>query len=281
MGRVQDKVIAITGAARGQGRSHAVRLAEEGADIIALDLCADVPVTGYPGPVPEDLEETLRLVEKTGRRAFGRQADVRNRGALRAALADGVAELGRLDAVVANAGIIAVGADQPLDAFTATVDIDLSGAINTVHAGLTHLGPGGAVVVIGSVAALMPGHGENPGGPGMAGYMFAKRCLADYVNTLAVELGPSGRRINAVHTALVGTPMILNQRMHRVFRPDLAAPGADDALLAYERLTALPVAHLEPSDVSHAVLYLVSDESRYVTGAQLRVDAGQIVKAGL
>ncbi|MBP0451917.1 mycofactocin-coupled SDR family oxidoreductase [Kitasatospora sp. RG8] len=281
MSRLQDKVVAITGAARGQGRSHAVRCAEEGADVIAVDLCADVAATGYPGATPEDLAETVRLVEKAGRRAFARRADVRDGAAVRAAFADGVAQLGRLDAVVANAGIIAIGADRGVDAFTESVDIDLSGAVNTVHAALPHLGAGGSVVVIGSVAGLLPGQGENPGGPGMAGYMFAKRCLVDYVNTLAVQLGPSGRRINAVHSSLVSTPMILNERMHQVFRPDLDAPGPEDAVPVYESLTALPVGCVEPSDVSHAVVYLLSDESRYVTGLQLKVDGGQIVKAGV
>ncbi|MEH0844143.1 mycofactocin-coupled SDR family oxidoreductase [Micromonospora sp. CPCC 205711] len=281
MGRVEGKVVAITGAARGQGRSHAVRLAEEGADIIALDICQESGVTPYPLATSEELDETARLVEKAGRRVFTKIVDVRDRAALQAAIDEGVAALGGLHVVVANAGISALGADKPVEAFTETIDVNLNGAINTVHAALPHLGEGSSIIVIGSAVGLIPGHGDpGPMGPGGAGYSVAKQTLVLYVNSLALQLAPSNRRINAVHPANCNTPMIQNDTMYGIFRPDLENPTKEDGEQGFYAFQAMPIPYVEPVDVSHAVTYLASDESRYVTGLQLKVDAGALVKRG-
>ncbi|MFK4106878.1 mycofactocin-coupled SDR family oxidoreductase [Streptomyces sp. NPDC019531] len=281
MGRVDGKVVVITGAGRGQGRSHAVRLAEEGADIIALDVCQDNEIAEYPMASAEDLQETARLVEKAGRRVVALQADVRDRAALDSAIAEGVEQLGRLDAVVANAGISPVGANRPLRAFGDTVDVNLTGVLNTVHASMPHLGDGASVVVIGSAAGLLFDHGQpGPMGPGGTGYAFAKQALVQYVNWFAPFLAPSGRRLNAVHPANVDTEMIRNEAMYRIFRPDLEEPTFEDAVPGLTTVQAMPIPFVEPVDVSHAVVYLVSDESRFVTGLHLKVDGGALVNAG-
>ncbi|WP_447002593.1 mycofactocin-coupled SDR family oxidoreductase [Saccharothrix isguenensis] len=276
-----SKIVLVTGAARGQGRSHALRLAEEGADVIAVDICADIDTAGYPLGTADDLAETARLVRKTGRAVVAAHADVRDRAALGAVLSDAVAELGGLHAVVANAGILPMGGHRPITAFTDTVDINLVGVFNTVNAALPHLGQGSAVVVVGSGSGLMPRTPEDSGaGPGFVGYKFAKRTLVDYVATLSVELAPKGVRINAVHPTNVDTDMLFNEAMFRAFRPDLETPGVGDIEPILTGMHAQPVPWVNADDVSHAVLYLASDEARYVTGMQLRVDAGMAAKAG-
>lgn len=282
MSRVSGKVALITGAARGQGRSHAVRLAEEGADIIALDVCADVSVTEYPMATAADLEETAKLVEKAGRRAMTSVTDVRDADAVRKAIGEAVAELGRLDVVVPNAGILPIGAERPIEAFTATADINLTGVLNTVHAAIPHLAEGASVIVIGSMTGLQPGHADvSPAGPGFAGYRFAKHTLVEYVNTLAQLLAPTGTRVNAVHPTNVDTHMLLNDAVYRTFRPDLESPSREDVDEVFIGLQSMNIPFVNASDVSHAVVYLASDESRYVTGLHLKVDAGATVKQGL
>lgn len=239
MGRVQDKVIAITGAARGQGRSHAVRLAEEGADIIAIDICQDIDVVEYPLGTSQDLQETARLVEKAGRRAVTVEADVRDRVALRAAIEEGVSALGKLDVVVANAGIGPVGAGRPINAFTDTVDVNLGGTFNTVHAGLQYLGDGASIVVIGSAAAYIGGRGDGgPMGPGGIGYAYTKQMLGHYIEWFAPFLAPSGIRINAVHPTNADTTMLHNEPMYRIFRPAVEHPSREDAVAAFPCCTA-------------------------------------------
>ncbi|TYB44481.1 mycofactocin-coupled SDR family oxidoreductase [Microbispora tritici] len=282
MGRVEGKVVAITGAARGQGRSHAVRLAEEGADIIALDACTDIEVAQYPMATVEDLKETVRLVEQTGRRIFSRQVDVRDRAELQNAIDDGVAELGRLDVVIPNAGISVLGPDRPLTAFTDTVDINLVGVINTIHATLPHLSETASVIVVGSMVGLIPDRGDpGPMGPGGLGYSLAKSTLIQYVNTLALQLAPSGRRVNALHPTNVDTDMIQNESVWRLFRPDLEHPTREEGNASFAMIHGMPIPCLDPSDVSHAVVYLASDESRYVTGNQFKIDAGALLKRGV
>ncbi|MFI9024323.1 mycofactocin-coupled SDR family oxidoreductase [Streptomyces sp. NPDC053560] len=282
MGRVSGKVAVITGAARGQGRSHAVRLAEEGADIIAIDLCEDISVVEYPMADGAELAETAALVEKAGRRAVTKVADVRDRDALRAAIDEGVAELGRLDIVVPNAGILPIGAERPIEAFTATADINLGGVLNTVHAAIPHLSEGGSIIVIGSMTGLQPGHADvSPAGPGFAGYRFAKHTLVEYVNTLSQLLAPAGTRVNAVHPTNVDTHMLLNDAVYRTFRPDLESPSREDVDPVFTGIQSMRIPFVNASDVSHAVVYLASDESRYVTGLHLKVDAGATVKQGL
>jgi SDR family mycofactocin-dependent oxidoreductase len=280
VGRVEGKVVAITGAARGQGRSHAVRLAEEGADIIAIDICEDIAVAEYPMATPEDLNETARLVEKAGRRVFTSRTDVRDRFGLQKAIDEGVAELGRLDGVVANAGISPLGGHQPPIAFAETVDVNFNGAVHAVHAALPHLEAGGSIVVIGSAAGLLFAHGAGPMGAGGAGYAFAKQALVLYVNWLAPQLAPQSIRVNAVHPANVDTQMIHNKPTYRLFRPDLEEATREDVAPSFQDFHGMPVPYLDPVDVSHAVTYLISDESRYVTGVQLKVDAGAVVKMG-
>ncbi|HVV08023.1 mycofactocin-coupled SDR family oxidoreductase [Amycolatopsis sp.] len=278
--RLTGKVALITGAARGQGRSHALRLAREGADIIAVDLCENIEVNEYPLANPEDLAETARLVKDLGRRVVTRQADVRERGALIEAVDTAVAELGGLDIVVANAGICPLGANVPPRAFVDAVSVDLVGVINTVDAAFAHLRAGAAIVATGSVAGLLPGGADNPqNGPGGAGYGHAKRGVARFVHDLALQLAPHSIRVNAVHPTNVNTGMLQSAPMYRIFRPDLENPTREDAEPAFPAMNPMPVGYVEPSDISDAVAFLVSDEARYVTGLQLKVDAGALLAA--
>ncbi|MCV7380874.1 3-ketoacyl-ACP reductase [Mycobacterium alsense] len=283
MGRVQDKVVLVTGAARGQGRSHAVRLAEEGADVIMFDVCHDIEHNDYPLAGEHDLDDARREVEKTGRRAIAAQVDVRDRAALEAALASAVADAGKLDVVVANAGICPLGADQPIGAFTNAFDVDFVGVVNTLHVALPHLTAGASIVTVGSVAGLLaekagPGSGMGPNGAGGAGYNVAKQFIDRYTMALAAQLAPLSIRVNVIHPTNVNTPMLHNEPMYKMFRPDLEHPGLDDALLTFPMMQGMPIPFIEPDDVSHAVCYLASDESRYVTGLQLKIDAGACLK---
>ncbi len=280
MGRVTGKVALISGAARGQGRSHARLLAAEGADIIAVDLCEDIDTNKYPLARPEDLDETARLVEKEGQAAHTAIADVRDRKALAAAIDAGVAEFGHLDIVVANAGICPLTAGLPPQAFADAVDVDLVGVINLVHASLKHLQAGASVVVTGSVAAFMAAMNTSgiDGGPGGSGYAFAKQVVAHYVNDLALVLAPHSIRVNAIHPTNVNTDMLQSTPMYRAFRPDLPNPTREDAEPVFPLIQAMPIPYVEPEDISEAVLFLASDAARYVTGQQLRVDAGGFLK---
>ena len=278
--RLEGKVAFITGAARGQGRSHAVRLAEEGADIIAVDLCEQIESNPYPLATPEDLDETVNLVEKLGRRIVARKADVRERGELAAALADGVAELGRLDVVVANAGILpmSMGDPDPFDFVDAT-DVDLIGVMNAVAAAYPHLPDSSSIIVTGSNAAMLPNTTDNPAmGPGSAGYGWSKNTIMGYVEQLALAVAPRFIRVNAVHPTNVNTHLLHNDGLYSVFRPDIENPTLDDVLPAVTSFQAMPIPYVEPVDISNLVLFLASDESRYITGEQIRVDAGSLLK---
>ncbi|MFJ8493005.1 mycofactocin-coupled SDR family oxidoreductase [Streptomyces sp. NPDC094038] len=279
MGRAQDKAVFITGAARGQGRAQAVRLAAEGADIIAVDLCADIATNGYPLATEADLEETVRQVEKLGRRIVARRADVRDPAALKAAVAEGVAELGRLDAVVAQAGICPLGPEQSAQAFLDAVTVDFNGVVHAVDAALPHLPDGASIVATGSIAGLIPATVDNPAnGPGGLGYSFAKRQVAAFVHDLATVLLSRRIRVNAVHPTNVNTDMLNSDVMYRSFRPDLESPTREDALPGFPATTGFGVPFVEPENIADMVLFLVSDESKYVTGMQMRVDAGGYVK---
>jgi SDR family mycofactocin-dependent oxidoreductase len=281
MGRVEGKVVAITGAGRGQGRSHAVRLAEEGADIIALDICQDIDIAEYPMSSSEDLLETARLVEKTGQRIFTKEVDVRDRVALEAAFDEGVAELGHLDVVVANAAIGTPGAERPLRSFIDTIDVNLIGSLNTVHAAFPHLREGASIILIGSAAAYMAVYGESgPMGPGGMAYPFAKQTMGNYMNWFAPFLAPAGLRINMVHPTNCDTDMLQNEAMYKIFRPDVEKPVRADAEPGFSQVQAMSIPYVDPIDISHAVTYLASDESRYVTGLALKVDGGAVVKFG-
>jgi SDR family mycofactocin-dependent oxidoreductase len=279
-GRLDGKVAFITGAARGQGRSHAVRLAEEGADIIAVDICRQIDSNPYPLATPEDLEGTAKLVRDIGRRIVTGQADVRERSELRSALDKGVTELGHVDVVVANAGILpmAMGDPDPLD-FVDAVDVDLTGVMNATAVALPHLPNGSSVIVTGSTAGMMPGTSDNPVmGPGGAGYGWAKRILISYVEQMALHLASRFIRVNAVHPTNCDTHLLHNEGLYHVFRPDLEKPTRDEVMPAFVTFQAMPIPYVEPIDVSNTVLFLASDESRYVTGQQIRVDAGSLLK---
>jgi SDR family mycofactocin-dependent oxidoreductase len=280
MGRVEGKVAFITGAARGQGRSHALRLAEEGADIIAVDICHDLDTIGYPLSTPDDLKETVRLVEAQDRRIVAVQADVRERAELKAAIERGLAELGKLDIVVAQAGIAGQKSSDPLQAWVDVMDTNLIGVINAVHAALPHLQAGASVIATGSVAAYMKVLPIQKAGTDSGGisYMVAKRQLSSYIHDLARELAPRSIRANVVHPTNVNTDMLQSEVMYRSFRPDLEHPTREDAEPAFHSQQAMPLPWIEPVDISNAVLFLASDEARYVTGMQLRVDAGGYLK---
>jgi (+)-trans-carveol dehydrogenase len=275
-GRVEGMVAFITGAARGQGRSHAVRLAQEGADIIAVDLCAQVGSVPYPMATPEDLANTVKEVEALDRRIVAAQADVRDYAGLKQALDDGVAQLGRLDIVCSNAGISSFGQADELDETTwqDMIDINLTGMWHTCKAAIPHLvagGRGGSIVITSSDAGLKAY--QN-----LAHYVSAKHGVVGLMRTLALELAPHFIRVNSLHPSTVDTAMIQNDATYRLFRPDLQNPGPQDMAEAATAINALPIPWLEPVDISNAVLFLASDEARYITGVPLPVDAGFLVK---
>jgi SDR family mycofactocin-dependent oxidoreductase len=274
---VQDKVVLITGAARGQGRNHAVRLAGEGADVVAVDLCRDVATVPYPMATPDELAETVAAVEATGRRCIGVQADVRDPAGVAAAARRAVDELGGIDVVVANAAVSSLGMESN-QAWVDTVDINLVGTINTVHAAYPHLRPGASIVAIGSIVALRPRRAYDDAGPGSAGYKFAKYAVSHYIHELATALAPEQIRANVVHPTNVNSPMLHNEATYRQFRRDLEHPTREDAEPGFSVVHSMPIPAVEPDDISHAVVYLASEESRYLTGNQLRVDAGGYLK---
>ncbi|WP_207836945.1 mycofactocin-coupled SDR family oxidoreductase [Williamsia soli] len=272
MGKLEGKVAFITGAARGQGRSHAVRLAQEGADIIAVDTAQQVATVPYDTATAADLEQTVKEVEALDRRIVASEVDVRDLSALHKAADDGFAALGRIDIVLANAGIstMAPTLEMEEEQWQTMIDINLTGVWKTVRAAAPHIvagGRGGAIVLTSSLAAMWAN--EN-----IAHYSAAKAGLVGFMQVLAKELAPQSIRVNTVHPTTVATPMILNDATYQLFRPDLAAPTRDDFEVAARELNALPIPMVEPVDISEAVLYLVSDSGRYVTGTTHVVDAG-------
>jgi SDR family mycofactocin-dependent oxidoreductase len=274
-GRLEGKVAFITGAARGQGRSHAVRMAEEGADIIAVDVCEEIESVKrfYRGTSEADLAETVEAVEALDRRIVATKADVRNYAALKDALDDGVAQLGHVDIVSANAGIFHFGepTHQVSDSDWADVlDINLTGVWHTAKAVIPHMieqGTGGSIIITSSVAGLK-------GAANVAAYVASKHGVVGLMRTLALELAPHSVRVNTVHPTAVGTDMILNDGVYRLFLPGTESPTREQAAETFRALHPLPVAWVEPVDISNAVLFLASDESRFVTGTELKVDAG-------
>jgi SDR family mycofactocin-dependent oxidoreductase len=276
MGQLDGKVAFITGAARGQGRSHAVRFAEEGADIIAFDLCAQIDSVAYPMAVPEDLDETVNLVEKTGRRIVAEQGDVRDFDRLKAAVANGVAELGRIDFVLANAGIAPIigGQAQAMSAFVDAVDVMLKGVYFTIEAALPALlehGDGGAIVITSSVAGLTGAHARfSQKSHGAAGYLAAKHGVVGLMRGFANMLAEKNIRVNSVHPTGVATPMIVNPQIDEM----LAAQPEWGA--AFENL--MPVPLVEAADISEAMVYLCGQSGRFITGVTLPVDAGYCVR---
>ncbi|MEN3300188.1 mycofactocin-coupled SDR family oxidoreductase [Pseudonocardia sp.] len=274
-GRVEGKVAFVTGAARGQGRSHALRLAEEGADIIAVDIAGQIDSVPYKMSTPEDLAQTVKAVEALDRRIVATQADVRDYGALKGALDAGVAELGRLDIVCANAGIFSFTTGE-LDeqAWRDMIDVNLTGVWHTTKAAVPHLiegGRGGSMILTSSTAGLK-------GFPNFAHYVSAKHGVVGLMRTLALELAPHLIRVNSVHPTSVNTDMIQNDATYRLFAPDLENPTGEQVAPRFGEMNALPINWVEPVDISNAVLFLASDEARYITGVTLPVDAGFMVK---
>jgi SDR family mycofactocin-dependent oxidoreductase len=260
-----DKVVVVTGAARGTGRTHCERFADEGANVIALDVPAAVG----------ELRVTAGEVESRGRRCVTGLADVSDLDAVTIAIDSGVAELGRLDIVIANAGIHIPGAPSwELDpqVWQRTIDINLTGVWHTVKAGVPHLGEqGGSVVIISSTNGIR-------GTANTAHYTASKHAVVGLARTLANELGPRGIRVNTVHPGAVATPMVFNEATFRRLRPDLDNPTAADAAEVLQARNLLPVPWVEPVDVANAVVFLASDQARYITGTQLVVDAGRTQK---
>ena len=264
MGKLDGKVAFITGAARGQGRSHAVRLAQEGADVIAVDLCRQIGSVGYPMSTAEDLAETVKQVEALDRRMSAAQADVRDAAVLRQALEAGTAEIGPVDIVLANAGIAPVSLNPVDQEWQDVIDVNLTGVYNTVRIAIPSMierGVGGAIVLTSSTAGLSGFVGDSPGG---LGYTASKHGVVGLMRSWANALAPHNIRVNSVHPTGVNTPMIVNEAMAEVLAA--APPNA--------MTNALPVDLVEPVDISNAILFLVSDEGRYVTGVTLPVDAG-------
>ncbi len=276
-GRVAGKVALITGAAKGQGRSHAVRLAQEGADIIAVDVCRHIDGTPEPGASPADLAETADLVKALDRRVVTAEVDVRDFDALQAAVDGGVEQLGRLDVVVANAGIGTPGAmldEMDESRWQQMLDVNLSGVWKSVKAAVPHIkagGRGGSVIMTSSVGGLKAY-------PHVGHYVTAKHGVVGLMRTFAVELGQFSIRANSVHPTHVGTDLLLNESTYKAFRPDLESPGPDDIKTICQMFHMLPVPWVESADISNAVLFLASDESRYITGVPLPIDAGSCLK---
>jgi SDR family mycofactocin-dependent oxidoreductase len=269
-GTLDGKVAFITGAARGQGRAHAVKLASEGADIIAVDLCDQIASVPYPMATADDLAATVKLVEEIGSRIVASQADVRELDSLRTALSAGLDQFGRLDIVIVNAGIAPMQAGE--DGWRDVIDVNLTGAHNTVEATkriLVEQGNGGSIVLISSAAGLA---GVGSPDAGSIGYVAAKHGMVGLMRVYANHLAPYSIRVNSLHPAGVDTPMINNEFI-RNWLADLDASDAPQDLG-----NALPVQVLEPDDVANAVAWLVSDAARYITGVALPVDAGYLNK---
>jgi len=277
MGRMDGKVAFITGAARGQGRAHALRLAEEGADIVLVDACVDMATVGYPLASVEDLEEGAELVRKLGRRALSVQADVRDQAALDAAAATAVATFGRLDIVCANAGVASFAKTWELtdEQWADVIDVDLTGVWRTIRAVVPTMldaGRGGSIVLTSSAGGIQ-------GIQKFGHYVAAKHGVIGLMKTLANEVASARIRVNAVVPGTVLTDMVMNEPAMRLFRPDLEHPVLDDVREAMQSMHALPTPWLDPVDVSNAILWLSSDEARYVTGVVLPIDAGWINKS--
>ena len=271
MGELTGKVAFITGAARGQGRAHAVKLAAAGADIIALDLCEQIASVPYPLATPEDMDATVKLVEETGARIVACQADVRDRDAVKAAVRSGTEALGdRLDIVIANAGIAPMAAPE---AWQDVIDVNLTGVYNTIDVAMKPMikfGNGGSIVLTSSVAGLV-GLGSPVGGS--VGYAAAKHGIVGIMRVYANFLAPYSIRVNSVHPAGVNTPMIDNE-FTRSWLDGIAQESQGGPDLG----NALPVQALEPEDIANAAFWLVSEAARYVTGVTLPVDAGYVNK---
>ena len=271
MGNLDGRVAFITGAARGQGRAHAVRLAAEGADIVAVDICRDIDSMDYPNATPDDLDETIKLVENEGKKIIAHQADVRDADALQQVVDEGVREFGRLDIVIANAGIIRLGGDgDRRQIFRDIIDVNLIGVWNTVETTLPALidgGRGGSIVLTSSSAGLKGTGTDRAGGQA---YTAAKRGLVGLMQVWANELAQHWIRVNTIHPTGVATGMVMNETMGKLLEAN------DTAVAAMQN--ALPIQILMPEDIAGAVAWLVSDEAKFITGVAWPLDAGFAVR---
>jgi SDR family mycofactocin-dependent oxidoreductase len=274
--RLDGKVALISGGARGQGRSHALRLAEEGADIVTFDLCEQIESVPYGMSTEDDLNETVRMVEDLDQRIVARKADVRDLRQVEAVVQEGISEFGHIDIVCANAGIFTLGAAHELSRqdWDDVIDVNLTGVWKTCRAVIPHMierGEGGSIIITSSTAGIK-------GYANTAHYTASKHAVVGLARTLANELAPHMIRVNTVHPTSVDTAMIQNEMTYSLFRPDLEHPTREDAKEAFQAMNALPIPWVEARDISNAVLWLASDESRYVTGIMVPVDAGMTQK---
>lgn len=276
MGRLRGRVGLVTGAARGQGRANAVRLAEEGADVVVLDACQSIDTVPYPLASGEDLEQTRHLVEQAGGHCLERKVDVRDRVALEQVVSEAVDEFGGIDVVSANAGIVNFTPTWELsdDEWQNVIDVNLTGVFHTVRAVVPHMiarGAGGVIVLTSSVAASRASRN-------LGHYAASKGGVVSLMRTLSNELGEHGIRVNTINPGTVRTDMITNDAMYRVYRPDLDHPTQDDIVDRCSERTQLDVPWVEPVDIANALVWLASDEARFVTGVSLPVDAGLLAK---
>jgi (+)-trans-carveol dehydrogenase len=274
--RYEGKVVFITGVARGQGRNHAVRFAQEGARIIGLDICHDLDHAPYPLATEEDLHETVRQVEAAGGAMHAEVADVRDYRAVREVAKAGIEKFGRLDVILANAGTYAPLPVQFVsdESWNETVDINLNGVFHAVKAGVRQLveqNEGGAIVITSSTAGLKGFYGSPA-------YNAAKHGVVGFMRSLALELAPNQIRVNSVHPTSVYTPMIINEVFPKLVRMDLPDAGEDDAAEFLRTMQPMDIPWIEADDVSNAILWLCSEEARYVTGVTLPVDGGALIK---
>jgi SDR family mycofactocin-dependent oxidoreductase len=273
MGRVDGKTALVTGAARGQGRAHALRLAEEGANLILADACTDFASVQYSMGSEDDLKETAELVRELGRLVHCQRADVRSYGDMQAVVQRGEDEFGHIDIVCANAGIVSYAKAWEFTAeqWQDMLDVNLTGVWHTVKAavpGMIRHGSGGSIIITSSLAGQMAYANS-------AGYVASKHGVTGLAKALALDLGAYGIRVNTLHPSCVDTPMIHNQSTYHLFSPDIQGHiDREDFDRVARGLNVLPIPYVEPRDVSEAVLWLGSDESRYVTGAALPIDAG-------
>ncbi|MDQ1487478.1 MAG: hypothetical protein QOJ62_3171 [Actinomycetota bacterium] len=272
MGALEGKVAFTSGGARGQGRSHAVRLAQEGADIITFDLCDQVPTVAYTGATEDDLATTVKEVEAVDRRIIARKADVRDMAAVQAVLDEGLAEFGRVDIVLANAGIMPIAGEQAqqMQAWHDAIDILVTGVLHTCQAAIPRLieqGQGGAMVITSSTGGLKsPLRVLDVLTPGAIGYVAGKHAVVGIMRSYANALGPYSIRCHTVHPTGVNTPMVANE--------PFATLAATQPSLMEGMHNALPVPLIEAVDVSNAIVYLCSEAGRYITGVTMPVDAG-------
>jgi SDR family mycofactocin-dependent oxidoreductase len=270
MGELSGRVALVTGAGRGQGRAHAVALADAGADVVAVDICRDVASIHYPMSTENDLAETVQLVEKSGRRAIGITADVRDSAAMEAAAARAIAELGGLDIAIANAGICGFNPMTELrrDQWDDMLAINLTGVFNTFRAVVPHMVERGA----GRLVATSSGAGKS-GLPNLAHYSATKWGVIGFVKSVALELAQTGITANVVCPATVDTPMVHNAPLYSIFAPDVAEPDRETVRPMYAAMNPMRVPWIDPEDVTHAVMFLVSDKARYISGETIEISA--------